>query len=69
MFKFLKSFSLPPLSEFVSEAPPVDKSLDWIFHQWKLFKFENGKFFEMLKCLSVLMFQGIELNFLSVETF
>ena len=29
------------MSEFVSEAPPVDKSLDWIFSQLETFNFEN----------------------------
>ena len=48
-------FSLLPLSEFVSEAPPVDKSLDWIFHR-KLFNFEKVNSFESFNALKVKCF-------------
>ena len=49
------------MSEFVSEAPPVDKSLDWIFSQLETFNFEN--------VLNAFIFLIFFLHFFKLEPF
>ena len=56
------------MSEFVSEAPPVDKSLDWIFSQLETFNFENV-LNAFIFLIFFLHFSNFFLHFFKLEPF